>query len=136
MRTKSLVAAGVIAMACGAAAAMAQTPDQVLGYLDKDGDGKVSLNEYLAYQVTKFGPADTSGDGVLSMAEFKETLVGPSKINAQRSFDTFNTEEDRRNLTQREFLGYHAFVFKTYIDIDHDGFMSADEWAKLMKARQ
>jgi Ca2+-binding EF-hand superfamily protein len=120
--------------AAGWAPAHAQSQDQVIAFLDKDSDGKVSLNEYLTYQVTKLKQADADGDGVLSLAEFKTTLNGPAKANASRTFDTFNIEDDRKNLTQREFLGYQAFVFKTYIDTDRDGFMSGEEWAKIMKS--
>jgi hypothetical protein len=35
-------------------------------------------------------------------------------------------------MTQREFLGYHAYMFKNYVDDDGDGFMSAAEWEKLI----
>lgn len=105
-----------------------------MAFLDKDNDGKVSLNEYLTFEVTKLKQADADGDGALSLGEFKTTLNGQAKANASRLFDTFNIEDDRKNLTQREFLGYQAFVFKTYIDTDHDGFMSGDEWAKVMKS--
>jgi hypothetical protein len=114
--------------------AMAQqvTPEQAIGYVDKDGDGKCSLQEFLAFQVTRIAQFDANADGILQFAEFKESLQGDGKKNAQRSYDAFNTEGKVKGLTQREFLGYHAYVFKTYIDTDKDGFMSAAEWSKLM----
>ena len=130
MNFRLLVAA--TAMGLSAAPGLAQTPEQVLAFLDKDGDGKCNLNEYLTYQVTKLAQFDQDSDGVLSYSEFKDSLQGKSKQTAQRSFDAFNTEENRKALTQREFLGYHAYIFKTYVDTDRDGFMSGEEWSKLM----
>jgi hypothetical protein len=129
----TMFAAAVLALAAGASPALAQpTPEQAIGFLDKDGDGKCNLNEYLTYQVSRLAQLDTNGDGAVQYGEFKESLQGRAKQNAQRSFDAFNTEENRSALTQREFLGYHAFVFKTYVDTDKDGFMTAEEWSKLM----
>jgi hypothetical protein len=108
------------------------TPSQAIAFLDKDGDSKCSLQEYLAFQVTRIAQFDANADSVLQLAEFRESLQGDAKKNAKRSFDAFNSEGDGRGLIQREFLGYHAFVFKTYVDTDKDGFMSAAEWSAMM----
>jgi hypothetical protein len=125
-----------VAMTLGSAApGLAQqqvSPELAIAFLDKDRDGKCNLNEYLTYQVTRIAQFDENTDGMLQYGEFKESLAARAKNNAQRTFDLFNTEEERRALTQREFLGYHAYVFKEFVDTDHDGFMSAEEWTKLM----
>lgn len=131
-RTAILVTAALLA--AGAAHAQQPTPDQAIAFLDKDSDGKVSLQEYLAYQVTRIAQFDANNDGVLSEREFHESLQGDARKNAQKLFDAFNTEENKRGLTQREYLGYHAYVFKTYVDTDKDGFMSSAEWAKVIAA--
>jgi EF hand len=132
----------------GAAPAIAQqgaqqgvqlTPAQIIAFLDKDRDGKCSLQEYLGFQATRIAQFDANADGILQFAEFRESLQGDAKKNARRSFDAFNTEGDGRGLIQREFLGYHAYVFKTFVDANHDGFMSASEWSAMMgllKAQQ
>lgn len=119
-----------------AAGAFAQQvdPSVAIRFLDKDGDGKCNLNEYLTYQVSRIAQIDADSDGALQYGEFKDSLQGRAKVNAQRTFDAFNTEDNRKALTQREFLGYHAYVFKEYIDTDRDGFMSPEEWSKLMAA--
>jgi hypothetical protein len=118
----------------GSAPALGQqiTPEQAIQYLDKDQDGKCNLNEYLAFQVNRLTQADINNDGMLQYGEFKESLQGKAKVNAQRTFNAFNVEDERNALTRREFLGYHAYVFKTYVDNDNDGFMSADEWSKVV----
>src|SRR5262245_15374372 len=74
------------------------TGDQAIAFLDKDRDGKCSLNEYLTFQVTRLTQFDADGDGGLQYGEFRESLSGKAKQNAQRSFDAFNTEEERKAL--------------------------------------
>ncbi len=135
MRNALTLASGMILAAAGLAApaATAQQPEMVITYLDKTGDGKVDLNEYLTYQQPRLAQFDKDADGELNLGEFKESLQGKAKMNAQAVFKASNAEGGR-SLTQREFLGYHAFVFKQYIDTNSDGFMSAEEWQKVVGA--
>src|SRR5262245_33459820 len=103
----SLVVVFVLSMALSAPALAQQvTAEQAVRFVDKDGDGKCSLDEYLLFQVGRLAQFDADGDGVLKYGEFKESLQGRSKQNAQRSYDAFNQEERKNALTQREFLGY------------------------------
>jgi Ca2+-binding EF-hand superfamily protein len=128
----ALAAAMAVATLAGMPAA-AQQPEQVIAFLDKTGDGKCDLNEYLGYQQPRLAQFDADTDGELNLAEFKDSLQGDSKKRAPLIFKGANAEGGR-TLSQREFLGYHAFVFKTYIDTDKDGFMSAAEWTKIIAA--
>lgn len=123
-----------LVLVAGAGPAVAQdvSPEIAIRYLDQDGDGKCSLNEYLTFQTGRMVQIDANSDGKLQYGEFKDSLQGKGKINAQRSFDAFNREDERNALTRREFLGYHAYVFKTFVDSDNDGFMSAEEWSKIV----
>ena len=126
------VVTAVLAVLPGHAQPPQVTPEHAIAFLDKDRDGKCSLNEYLTYQTTRLAQFDTDGDGALQYGEFRESLTGKSRQNAQRSFNVFNVEEDRKALTRREFLGYHAYVFKQFVDTDGDGFMSASEWSAIV----
>jgi hypothetical protein len=126
------VLALVFAVGAGNAAAQQLTAEQAIQHVDKDADGKCSLNEYLTFQVDRIAQFDSNADGSLQYAEFKQSLPESGKKNAERSFDAFDREEAPKALTRREFLGYHAYVFKNYIDADKDGFMSAAEWTKIM----
>lgn len=128
----ALFAAAGLAGTAAAQGGQNITPAQAIAFLDVDADGKVSLQEYLRFQLPKLERFDANADGVLELKEFRESLEGEGRKNAERSFRAFNTEENRKGLTQREFLGYHAYVFNTFVDVDKDGFMSAEEWAKLM----
>jgi hypothetical protein len=132
MRISTVLAAAFLAVAA-AGGASAQQPAQVIAFLDKSGDGKVNVDEYLMYQQPRIAEFDKDSDGELNQGEFKSSLQGKSKQNAVAVFKTFNAEGGR-TLTQREFLGYHAWVFKNYIDTDKDGFMSPEEWSKIMAA--
>lgn len=131
---KSSLVLGIALLAAAATGqALAQvSPEQAIQFLDKDSDGKCSLNEYLTFQVTRLAQFDADGDGALQLEEFRNSLSGAGKGNAQRSFKAFNLEDSRNALTRREFLGYHAYVFKTFVDTDNDGFMSGEEWSKVM----
>jgi Ca2+-binding EF-hand superfamily protein len=128
---KSLVLASVLLLS--GAPAFGQTPAQSIAWLDLDKDGHVSLNEYLTFQASRLPQFDLNGNGRLSRAEFESSLVGPSKANAERSFRIFDANKDNA-LDQREFLGYHAFVFKNYVDTDKDGFLSLAELSALQEA--
>jgi hypothetical protein len=125
-----LLACAIVAMAA-VTPGWAQQPDQVIAFLDRNGDGKCNLDEYLAYQQPRLAQFDKDADGELNLAEFKASLQGKAKQNAAIVFKGANAEGGR-TLSQREFLGYHAWVFKTYVDADKDGFMSATEWSKIM----
>jgi hypothetical protein len=113
--------------------ALAQQPDMVIAFLDKNADGKCDLNEYLTYQQPRIAEFDKDGDGELNLGEFRNSLQGKSKSNAQFLFKNTNAEGGR-TLSQKEFLGYHAWVFKTHVDTDRDGFMSPEEWSAVIAA--
>lgn len=126
---KRILVAGLALLAAGAASA--QQPELVIQFLDKNGDGKCDLNEYLGYQVGRIPTVDKDADGELNLAEFRASLQGKSKMNAAALYQSTNTEGGR-TLSQKEFLGYHAWVFKQFIDTDKDGFMSEEEWSKII----
>ncbi len=65
------------------------------------------------------------------LSEFRGSLQGRSKTNATLLFRNANVEGGR-TLSRQEFLGYHAWVFRTFIDTDKDGFMSEAEWSKIV----
>lgn len=121
----------LLAGALAVSPAMAQQPEAIIAWLDRNADAKCDLNEYLTYQQTRIAQVDKDSDGELNLGEFRESLQGRSKANAQFLFKNANAEGGR-TLSQKEFLGYHAWVFKTYIDGDKDGFMSAEEWSKIV----
>ncbi len=135
MRFQVITAALALGVALPATAQQLKqiTAEQAIAALDADTDGKVSLQEFLHFQAARMPEFDKDGDGILDKKEFKASLQGKEQIkNAERAFIGFNNEDNKRGLTQREFLGYHAYVFNNRIDKDKDGFMTAAEWDELM----
>lgn len=130
---KRILLAGIVASAglLAAGGAFAQQPGMVIKFLDKNGDGNCDLNEYLTFQAGRLPQFDKDSDGALNLAEFRESLQGKSKSNAAVLFKGANVEGGRE-LSQKEFLGYHAWVFDKFIDTDNDGYMSEAEWAKVV----
>ncbi len=123
----------LLAVLSATLAGSAQAQDRAAGlvrYLDIDRDDRVSLNEYLGFQQPRLAEFDENGNGRLSRAEFEASLSEAAKANAQRSF-RFSDQDGNRALDEREFLGYHAYVFKNFIDADRDEFVTAEELAAL-----
>ena len=121
------------ALAAGSLAiAQAVSPEVALTFMDVNRDGKVDLNDYLNRQLPKLAANDADQDGMLNYTEFKAALEGKAKQNAEASFKAFDSESVARKLTQREFLGYHAFVFNTILDTDSDGVLSVKELGRIM----
>ncbi|MBO9872888.1 MULTISPECIES: EF-hand domain-containing protein [Xanthomonas] len=89
-RRSSLLAGPTLRIVCalfagGIVSAHAQPIDSTTSYLqrmDRDGDGRVSLDEYLAWMSYAFDARDLDHDGVLSAAELPGGR-GPSITRAQ-----------------------------------------------------
>ncbi len=114
--------------ASGNAPAPTPASPSPLAMLDHNKDGKTDLNEYLNFQLPNLARFDANGNGRLSRSEFKDSLPEKAKLNAARTFQAFDLNKDR-SLSQDEFLGYHAWVFKNLLDGNRDGFIDIAEWA-------
>ncbi len=132
-----------IAAACLAAAALAlsgkamgqASPEMSLAFLDYNKDGKLDLNEYLNFQMQKMKTADANQNGRLSLEEFKSTLQGNAAKDYRKSMAAFDKNKNK-GLEQEEFLGYHAFIFKNFIDKDKDDIVTLEEWTKLLEGKK
>jgi EF hand len=131
MTRPTLVAALLAAALVQPALAQQVAPEAALRFLDADRDGTVVLNDYLNFQLPKLSQFDADQDGELGFKEFKASLQGKAQQRAQASFTAFNREGRGRSMNQREFLGYHAYVFKNVLDANRDGILSAGELAKV-----
>jgi Ca2+-binding EF-hand superfamily protein len=114
------------------ALAQQQSPEQVIAFLDKGGDGKVDADEYAKFQVGRLSQSDANTDGKLSPEEFTASLAAGEKRLAAQSFPTFDQNADQ-GIEPAEFAAYHAYVFRTFIDTDKDGYMSAAELAAVQQ---
>lgn len=98
--------------------------------LDRNGDGGVDDGEYNAYHSSRFSSVDLDQSGSLSFIEFKKSLDPNAARNARASFDGFDFNKNRR-LSDREFLTYHSFVFRRFLDKDKSGSVTSAEWASI-----
>ncbi|KIQ97269.1 hypothetical protein TI01_1184 [Lysobacter sp. A03] len=110
--TASLLVTGLATLAGFSTPASAQSQVETTGdYLqrmDADGDGRVSLEEYLAWMSYAFDAMDADGDGVLDPAE---QPGGKGKPITRSQHNARLTARFRRQ------------------DINRDGFLSATELA-------
>lgn len=88
------------------ASAQVTQPDQYLQRMDSDGDGRVSVDEYLVWMSYAFDQRDRDHDGVLA----------PSELPGGRG-QPISREQYRQNLTDR----FHRQ------DTDHSGYLDARE---------
>jgi Ca2+-binding EF-hand superfamily protein len=130
--------AGVVsaAVALAATMAMAATPGaaaqqmtsaEAIAFLDGSGDGKVDADEYARFQSSRCPGFDANGDQKLSMEEFTASLPPAEQRATSQTFPSFDSNQDG-GLDNGEFMAYHAYILRTYIDTDKDGYMSIAEF--------
>jgi hypothetical protein len=128
---KSLIGAAVLLGTLAANAASPQPADQpvdtakaMLDRMDRNMDGKISLEEYRNAMVRRFGARDVNDDGVLEGDEFpKEWLAGA------------DVQETTGKVTFEQFAVELQLVFDQF-DADNDGQLDAAEIAAFAAARK
>lgn len=108
LRRTGTGALGPLVLAPALLAAQVTAPGEYLARMDTDGDGRVSLEEYLAWMGYAFDAMDRNGDGILSPDEQPGGRGKP-----------ITRAEHRARLTDR---------FNRQ-DANRDGFLDADELA-------
>jgi hypothetical protein len=119
-----MVLAAIVANASEPAGKPVDTAQAMRNRMDRNVDGKISLEEYRNAMVRRFGARDVNDDGVLDAAEFpKEWLAGADvqEATGKVSFEQFSAEL--------------PLVFDGF-DADHDGQLDAAETAAFAGARK
>jgi hypothetical protein len=128
---KSWVGAAVALVAMTASAADPQPASQpvdtaqaMLDRMDRNVDGKISLEEYRNAMVRRFGARDVNDDGVLEGDEFpKEWLAGA------------DVQQATGKVTWEQFAVELQLVFD-HFDVDKDGQLDAVEITAFAAARK
>lgn len=97
---------------------------QLMKQIDRNGDGKITLDEFMTFRLTRFDYLDANKDGYLSRAE-----LGAGKITFARklleNFALIDTNHDQK-LSREEFReATKLFFFR--LDTSRDGNLSQDE---------
>jgi hypothetical protein len=128
---KQLVGAAVLlgAMVANAASSdpsgqLVDTAKAMLDRMDRNLDGKISIEEYRNAMIRRFGARDLNDDGVLEGDEFpKEWLAGA------------DVQEATGKVTWEQFAIQLVVVFDQF-DRDKDGQLDAAELAAFADARK
>jgi len=98
-----VVVASALMSAPAAAQSRVETTGDYLQRMDTDGDGRVSLDEYLAWMSYAFDAMDADGDGVLNAAEQPGGKGKP--ITRDRHQAMLSARFHRQDLDGDGFLG-------------------------------
>lgn len=114
------------------------TPPSTFSKMDKNGDGKVSADEYKSYWVDVFGMIDIDKDGKVSESEH-QARIGKRISEVDKDKDVSLTKEEfidtpkpSGKLPEKGSEG--AFSFKK-ADINADGSITVEEYYLLMGER-
>lgn len=121
---------GMILLVCAAAASAAageaavDTQSRLLARMDRNGDGKISFEEYRNAMLRRFDARDKNADGTLDGAEFpKEWLAGAG------------IEDATGTLTRDAFSDQLEPTFNRF-DTDTDGQLAGAELEAFAAARK
>lgn len=137
---RALLALSVLGLVLVRAAATAgeakrrPSPAQVFKWLDKNGDGILTEEEYVKHSRFRnkeqarriFRAADTDGDGKITKKRYVEHRRITDK--AKEIFTKLDGDGDGR-ITEREFLAKAAAIFRA-LDRDGDGAVTIPEYLR------
>lgn len=132
----ALAAASAAGTAPASAQMMGRDPAAMLDHADKDGDGRISRDEFIAARAATFAKFDRNGDGVITRDDFKRILKfrrqAATRIDAM--FAEMDADHDGR-ITRAELAAAPTLLFDR-ADSNHDGFVDKTELAGLRAAMQ
>ncbi|QLH38519.1 MAG: EF-hand domain-containing protein [Defluviicoccus sp.] len=101
----------------------------MLEWLDEDGDGTVTLEEFQAGHAERFAEMDANGDGKITPDEFK-TPPKPKETRMQRMFRRLDANKDGV-VTLDEFEKRSEVKFERF-DLNGDKVITTEEMQQVM----
>lgn len=136
MATACLLCAAPLAQACGGMHHGGGYSVDIFKEMDKNGDGKVSKNEFDAYHRAYFKEMDSNHDGNISRAEMDAVhgkLADKCDTAFGRRFDEVDINGDGRLSKDEAEIGMPMiFAHFDEFDANRDGKLSKDEIAAGM----
>jgi len=96
---------------------------------DRDGDGYITYDEVMSYELKLSKRADKNGDGKLSLREFIAGIPQDQPDEIQRYYRRFAAMDANHDgfVTPEEMAKFYSFLLKTS-DTNDDGYVSLEEW--------
>jgi Ca2+-binding EF-hand superfamily protein len=96
---------------------------------DRDGDGYITYDEVMSYELKLFKRADKNGDGKLSLREFIAGIPQDQPDVIQRYYRRFAAMDANHDgfVTPDEMAKFYRFLLTTS-DTNGDGYVSLQEW--------
>jgi Ca2+-binding EF-hand superfamily protein len=139
---RSVLAAAVMALACGVASA----DEKGFNDMDKNGDGRLTRSEATGNKdvLGKWKQMDANNDGAVTRAEYlkvmakkdantaKQKVAGKDDKRQAKGFNDMDKNDDGK-LSRTEAAGNKALLAKwKELDTDNDGSLSRTEYLKEM----
>ena len=126
MKTRSILAAAILAASTLATGAMAASHarDTFIKEQDQNGDGVVSKEEFVATRQIQFDRTDADGNGVMSREEYVGEFKARLEKNLAASTQTAEKKEEERVRQMRQ-----AVVRFGVLDSDKSGAITPAEFA-------
>ncbi|MBS0557674.1 MAG: EF-hand domain-containing protein [Proteobacteria bacterium] len=107
----------------------------MLKKMDSNGDGRISLDEFLAAATKRFQSIDTQGKGSITAADIAASpqMQGRDQRMAQRELHHMGAPAGSDSVTMDQYLAAAKARFAK-IDTNGDGFIDADEMAAHHRA--
>ena len=131
---KSSVVLLVLALLAAAPGARAESPaagaqTNWFKTHDRNGDGYITYDEVMSYELKLFKRLDKNGDGKLSLREFIAGVPQDQPDEIQRYYRRFAAMDANHDgfVTPDEMAKFYRFLLTTS-DTNGDGYVSLQEW--------
>lgn len=117
---------------------MIKRAERMLEHYDANGDGEVTLEEYLTGGLDRFSIADADNDGFATKEELLKLASNPQSMRAMAIISHMDTDKDGKvSLAEAKAMAEERAVSRfEKADTDGDGFITPEEAGKVVGERR